>query len=80
MRIPGAFGRITRRVIGAIIIAVITLILIVSIIVFLAHAIVPILVRVIIIVIIIDAGILIYAMLKVKEKKCDNNDLLPDYS
>ena len=37
--------------------------------VFLAHAMVPILVRVIIIVIIIDAGILIYATLKVKEKE-----------
>jgi hypothetical protein len=66
---PRGFGRVTRRVIGAIIIAVITLILIIPIMVFLAHAMVPILMRIIIIVIIIDAGILIYATLKVKEKQ-----------
>jgi 4-hydroxybenzoate polyprenyltransferase len=70
------FGTVTRRVIGAIIIAIITLILIVSIMVFLVQTMAPILVRVIIIVIIIDAGILIYATLKVEEKKHDNNGLL----
>ena len=63
------FRSITRRVIGGVIIAVITVIFIISIIVFLAHALVPILVRVTIIVIIIDAGILIFATLKVKEKE-----------
>ena len=80
MGTPKAPRRVTRRVIGAIIIAVIALILIAAIMVFLANAMIPILVRIIIIVIIIDAGILIYATLKVKEKKHDNNDLLPDYS
>jgi hypothetical protein len=73
---PRGFGRVTRRVIGAIIIAVVALIPIAAIMVFLAQAMVPILVRISIIVIIIEAGILIYATLKVKEKKHGNNDLL----
>jgi FtsH-binding integral membrane protein len=48
------------------------LILIAAIMVFLAQAMDPILVRISMIVIIIEAGILIYATLKVKEKKHGN--------
>jgi hypothetical protein len=41
--VPGGFGGVTERVVGAILIAVITLIIIIAIIVFLVQAIAPIL-------------------------------------
>jgi hypothetical protein len=65
--IPGGFGGVTERVVGAIVIAVITLIIIVAIIVFLVQLISPILIGVFIIALIIGAGILIYTRLKIKE-------------
>jgi hypothetical protein len=62
--IPGGFGGITERVVGALVIAVTTLIIIIAIIVFLVQAIAPIFIGVFIIALIIGAGILIYRKIK----------------
>jgi hypothetical protein len=67
--IPGGFGGVTERIVGAIVIAVITLTTIVAIIVFLVHAIAPTFIGLFRIALIIGAGILIYTKLKVKEKE-----------
>jgi hypothetical protein len=67
--IPGGYGGIPERVVGAIVIAVITLIIIIAIIVFLVQAIAPIFIGVFIIALIIGTGILIYGKLKIKEKQ-----------